>query len=420
MSESTVPRLRIADFDGEWLELTLGEVSRRTNTKNRDRTIKETFTNSAQYGIISQLDYFDNSVSNPENIGGYYVVEPDDFVYNPRISTLAPYGPVNRNKLGRRGAMSPLYSVFRPSGVDCSFLEYFFKTDLWHEFMRMNGDTGARHDRFAIGAADFYQLSISRPSIEEQRAIGSFFTHFDSLISQHQSKHERLEQTKRALMQRMFPEADADEPELRFEGFTGPWETRNWGSLGSVLRHNSLARADLTTEDTGIRNVHYGDVLTEFRSVLNPSVDNIPFARSTMKGKLGDPLQDGDIIFADAAEDETVGKCCELRNTKGKLIVPGLHTIPVRPTIRFAEGFLAYALNAEAFHDQLIPLMQGSKVSSISATALSRCELSFPSFAEQQAIGAIFGKLDDLISTERNYIDKLQQVKSGLLQNMYI
>src|SRR5690606_14927499 len=103
---------------------------------------------SAEHGIISQRDYFDNDISNSDNIDRYYVVKNDDFVYNPRISSFAPVGPINRNRLGRNGIMSPLYTVFRTQDVDVTFLEHFFKTDCWHTFMRLNGDTGARSDRF--------------------------------------------------------------------------------------------------------------------------------------------------------------------------------------------------------------------------------------------------------------------------------
>lgn len=420
MSELNVPQVRFDGFNGEWEELTLGDVSRRITTKNSNHAVEETFTNSARYGIMSQLDFFDNSVSNPDNIGGYYVVEPDDFVYNPRISTLAPYGPVNRNKLGRRGAMSPLYSVFSASGIDYAFLEYFFKTDLWHEFMKMNGDTGARHDRFAIGVDQFYRMALSRPSSREQQAIGSMFTQLDFLINLRQRRHGQLMQTKSALMERMFPEPGVGKPKLRFEGFDAPWETRSFGSIFTFLRHNSLSRAELTADPTGLLNVHYGDVLVKFGEILDPQVDEIPFARNVSGSRLGDVLRDGDIIFADAAEDQTVGKCCELRNAEHVAVVPGLHTIPVRPNRDFGAGFLGYALNAEVFHDQLVPLMQGAKVSSISSSALASCDLSYPSVPEQEKIGLLFTKLHSLISTEQVYISKLQQVKSGLLQKMFI
>ena len=110
--------------------------------KNSNFIVQETFTNSAEFGVISQRDFFDHDISNAENIGGYYVVRDEDFVYNPRISVTAPVGPVNRNKLGRSGVMSPLYTVFRTHDIDTTYLEWFFKSSYWHPFMFFNGDLG--------------------------------------------------------------------------------------------------------------------------------------------------------------------------------------------------------------------------------------------------------------------------------------
>ena len=120
----------------------------------------ETLTNSAEYGIISQLDFFDHDVSNMENIDGYYIVENGSFVYNPRISAFAPVGPINRNKLGRTGVMSPLYTVFKTHNIDSEYLEWFFKSTVWHVFMKYNGDSGARADRFSIKDAVFFTMPI--------------------------------------------------------------------------------------------------------------------------------------------------------------------------------------------------------------------------------------------------------------------
>ena len=109
----TSPRLRFKGFEGEWVSTKLCEISKKVTTKNTDLKYKTTLTNSAEYGIINQLDFFDHDISNGDNIRGYFVVEPDDFVYNPRISVTAPVGPINRNQLGYAGIMSPLYYVFR-------------------------------------------------------------------------------------------------------------------------------------------------------------------------------------------------------------------------------------------------------------------------------------------------------------------
>lgn len=163
----------------------MSDVADKVIEKNTDLAVQETFTNSAEYGVISQRDFFDHDISNAENIGGYYVVRDEDFVYNPRISVTAPVGPVNRNKLGRNGIMSPLYTVFRTHGIDTTYLEWFFKSSYWHPFMYFNGDSGTRSDRFSIKDAVFFEMSIPTPSFEEQRQIGVCLDQLDNLITLH-------------------------------------------------------------------------------------------------------------------------------------------------------------------------------------------------------------------------------------------
>ena len=183
------PEVRFPEFTDAWEQRKLGEISDKVTKKNQDVVVDEVFTNSAEYGIISQRDFFDKDIANTENIDGYYVVEPNDFVYNPRISTTAPFGPIKRNKLERSGAMSPLYYVFRPNNVDLSYLEWFFQTSCWYPFMRFNGNSGARSDRFAITDKIFNEMPISLPQdIEEQKRIGMFLTTLDTLITLHQRK----------------------------------------------------------------------------------------------------------------------------------------------------------------------------------------------------------------------------------------
>jgi type I restriction enzyme S subunit len=112
-------------------------------------------------------------------------------------------------------------------------------------------------------------------------------------------------------------------------------------------------------------------------------------------------LADGDVVIADTAEDETVGKCSELRGCDSKAIVSGLHTMACRPTFEFAPGYLGHYMNSPAFHDQLLPLMQGIKVISVSRSAISDTEVAFPSLGEQRPIGALFYRLDNLITLHR-------------------
>ena len=199
------PDIRFEGFTDPWEQRKLGEFSKKTTTKNADGAFPETFTNSAEQGVISQLDYFDHDITNDANISGYYVVQPDNFVYNPRISVTAPCGPINRNRLNRAGVMSPLYTVFSvDESVDKTYLEHYFKTSRWHDFMFLEGNSGARSDRFSISDATFFEMPIWCPKIPEQRAIAKQLETMDSLIALHQRKLDLLKNMKKSLLDKMF------------------------------------------------------------------------------------------------------------------------------------------------------------------------------------------------------------------------
>ena len=201
-----VPEIRLDGFEGEWEVVQLSDICQKVTEKNKDNNFNETFTNSAEFGIISQRDFFEKDISNEKSLNAYYVVRNNDFVYNPRISNYAPVGPVKRNKLGRTGVMSPLYFVFRitNSNIDLNFLETFFNTNTWHKFMKLNGDSGARADRFAIKDSTFLTMPIAFSSLPEQQAIGAYFSNLDNLINSHQEKISQLETLKKKLLQDMF------------------------------------------------------------------------------------------------------------------------------------------------------------------------------------------------------------------------
>ena len=199
-----VPKFRFSGFTGDWEQRKLGKVADKVTEKNSGLQYLETLTNSAEFGIISQRDFFDHDISKTTSLGGYYIVRSEDFVYNPRISVTAPVGPINRNKLGRTGVMSPLYTVFRPHDIDTTYLEHFFKSSCWHSFMNFNGDSGARSDRFSIKDSVFFEMPIPTPDIEEQGQIGECLTHLDHLITLHQRKLEKLKIIKKSFLEKMF------------------------------------------------------------------------------------------------------------------------------------------------------------------------------------------------------------------------
>ena len=242
---------------------------------------------------------------------------------------------------------------------------------------------------------------VTIPTIKEQRVLGQYLETLDNLITLHQRKYDKLTNVKKSMLEKMFPQNGSNAPEIRFKGFTEAWEQRKFGEVfDCTVPNNTLSRAELSYDEGTVLNVHYGDVLIKYGSVLDVQKDNIPRiphrCREDFNGAL---LQDGDVIIADTAEDETTGKACEIGNLQGSAIVSGLHTMVCRPRNRMALGYLGYYLNSNAYHYQLLPLMQGIKVLSLSRSNIQKTSVSYPSaMKEQQLIASYFSQLDHLIT----------------------
>ncbi len=199
-------------------------------------------------------------------------------------------------------------------------------------------------------------------------------------------------------------------PRLRFPGFEGEWNECQFINLFSTLPNNTLSRAELS-EKGEIKNIHYGDVLIKFGDTLDIKNDTIPYVKNEktiQKNKVY--LTDGDIIVADTAEDETVGKATELFNVQGIKVVAGLHTIPCRPQKPFASKYLGYYMNSLHYHKQLVTLMQGIKVLSISKSNIANTIIRYPSINEQAKISSFISLLDKRISKQRELVESLKHI----------
>lgn len=202
------------------------------------------------------------------------------------------------------------------------------------------------------------------------------------------------------------------------------WEKTSFSRAFKFLKNNSLSRAELSDDNGNVKNIHYGDILIKFSECLYADEGNsIPYIiNDNIAYKLLklSPLINGDIVFADAAEDNTVGKCIEIMTHNDTDLVAGLHTIPCRPTIKFAEGYLGYYLNSSAFHNQLLQYIQGTKISSISKKSICQTIISYPSeIINQQKIASYFQSLDSLIQSTSKKLVSLKQVKAASLQSMF-
>ena len=232
-----VPALRFPEFknDGEWKICKLSDIAKRKVTKNRQGLKLPVYTNSAIGGVVNQDEYFDREIVTKENIVNYGIVEHNDFVYNPRVSTAAPVGPISRNKLDR-GIMSPLYLIFGFNKGDVNFYEYYFKSAHWHNYLKAKANYGARFDRINIATDDFMDMPMPYPNPREQKKIADCLFSLDSYIDATKCKLELLKDHKKGLMQRLFPAKGKTIPELRFPEFQddGEWIPR---PLSDILNY---------------------------------------------------------------------------------------------------------------------------------------------------------------------------------------
>lgn len=409
---SKKPNIRFKEFSDDWEQRKLNEIADKVSEKNKNNEFSEPFTNSAEQGIISQKDYFDREIVNNENLDGYYIVRNDDFIYNPRISVTAPVGPINRNRLGRNGVMSPLYTVFRTHDIDNLYLEFYFKTTKWHCFMKLNGDSGARFDRFTISSTQFMKMPIPYPTLEEQQKIGKYFDSLNNLITLHQRKCDKLKELKKHMLKKMFPKNNEKFPEYRFDGFTDPWEQRKLGEIG------------FAKSGVGFPDSEQG------------GTEGIPFYKVSDMNIQGN---ENELVFANNYVSEE-----QISRKKWKVIddVPAIFFAKVgaavmlnrKRLVRFPflldNNTMAYIFDKNVWdYDfgktlfetiDLTQLAQTGALPSYNASDVEGIEITFPEKAEQQKIGAYFSTLDHLITLHQRKVDNLKIFKKFMLKKMFV
>ena len=373
------PRCFLGSFDFSWEQRKLSEITDKVTEKNAGLQYVETFTNSAEFGIISQRDFFDHDIAKLGSLDGYYIVKNEDFVYNPRISTSAPVGPINRNKLGRTGVMSPLYTVFRPHDIDTTYLEYFFKCGYWHSFMNFNGDSGARSDRFSIRDNVFFQMPIPIPDIDEQRKIGELLTCLDNLITLHQ--RECISFTGRA--DRLILTANKKRT-------TSSWEQRKLGEMGQTY----TGLSGKTKDDFGHGQARF----VTYMNVFSNPISNPEMTEPIEIDPKQNEVEVGDVFFTTSSETpEEVGMSSILLEKRGKTYLNSF-CFGFRPSEKIDSYYLAYMLRSESTRAKIILLAQGISRYNISKNKVMEIAVSLPSLDEQKMIGQYFSQLDNLIT----------------------
>ena len=281
----------------------------------------------------------------------------------------------------------------------------------YYEVIKWAASEGSTISRLYNGIIESTYVSV--PPLAEQHRIAEALSDMDELIA----SLEKLIAKKKAIKQGAMQELLTGK--RRLPGFSGEWKRKLFGDLFEICPNNAYTRDQLTIGGK-IKNIHYGDILTKYGAYLDGNIANIPTLEKSLEKKQYAEkafVQDGDIIIADTAEDLTVGKAIEIINVSGK-ILSGQHTFLCRPIISFAPMYLGYYLNSADFHDQVVPYVTGTKVSSINKSSLCSLTVKYPDIPEQTAIAEILSDTDKAILALDERLAKARQVKYGMMQQL--
>lgn len=405
------PKLRFPEFLGtaEWNFVPLNKLAKRRTQKNRGGAITRVLTNSAEYGVVDQRDYFDKDIATQGNLESYYVVEKGDYVYNPRISAAAPVGPISKNNVAT-GVMSPLYSVFRFGDSNNDFYAYYFKTTGWHQYMRKASSTGARHDRMAITNDDFMAMPIPASTPEEQKKISDCIVSLDECLGLASKKLDRLRVHKQGLMQQLFPVYGETLPELRFPEFVGAgeWKMMQLEEIATFHKGKGIAKADIDPNGENLC-IRYGELYTTYGEVIDEIVSRTNIQSTE--------------LFIGCRNDVLIPSSGETKQDIAKascVLVDDVAFGGDLNVLRSTENgvFLSYLLNGSC-SKEIARIAQGDTVVHLYASQLKLLTVAIPELTEQQKIADFLAYLDDLITSQTQKITALKRHKSGLMQQLF-
>lgn len=413
MIVADTPKIRFKGFVDVWEQRKLGEIVERVTRKNQDLVSILPLTISAQYGLIDQNEYFDKRVAS-KDVSGYYLVKKGEFAYNKSTSSDAPWGAIKRLDRYENGVLSTLYIVFAINEnveIDSDYLVTYYDTNLWHRGIREIAAEGARnHGLLNIAPADFFETSLSVPQdIEEQKAIGKYFTELNALITLHRHKCDETKELKRYMLHKMFPRSGKKNPEIRFAGFTDDWEQRK---LIDVCDYVDYRGKTPTKTDSGVflvtaKNVKDGYIDYE-ASQEYISEDDYEEVMHRGKSEIGDVLI------------TTEAPCGNVAQVNRANIALAQRIIKYRGHSNCIDNtYLKHYLLSPEFQNILNAKSSGGTVKGIKGSILHQQEIKYPNYKEQVKIGQQLDTLDHLITLHQRKCDKLKEVKKFMLQNMF-
>ena len=399
------PQLRFPGFDKPWKVFKAEELFQNITDKNHpDETV---LTIIQGKGTLPREQAGRNIHYDDASLSNYKKVEQGDFIIHLRSFE------GGLEMANEAGIVSPAYTILRCKRPHSSlFYDAYFHTDEFINHNLSKSVEGIRDGR-QISYEAFKWLGIPYCEPTEQEKISNLFAALNERIAKQRDLIEALKKYKRGLSNSLFDRLSAGS-ESRLCIF---------GDMMTILQNNTFSRDNLSVGDNGVRNIHYGDVLIKYGAVLDLHSENVPVINAEQdisKFSALSYLRNGDVVFADTAEDYTVGKSTEIIGAENIAALSGLHTIPCRPQDSFVPMYLGYYFNSDYFKKQLYPMIQGTKVSSISKSEIIKTKIIVPCLQEQARIASIMSALDDRIDAAKHTTKDLIDLRSGLLQQLFI
>ena len=393
------PALRFKGFTDPWEQRKLEEYLEVSGQKNFEGiyTKEDVLSVSGDFGIVNQIEFQGRSFAGA-SVANYGVVETGDIVYTKSPLKSNPYGIIKANK-GKNGIVSTLYAVYKPKqSANPEFVQIYFEQDArMNNYMHPLVNKGAKND-MKVSAENALKGQIVFPDIKEQRTISEFFHNLDTLITLHQRKYEKLVNIKKSMLDKMFPQNGVSVPEIRFKGFTDPWEQRKFEEIA--------VRSSVMSDKKGLPRVEYEDIISG-AGRLNKDI------KLKESEKVGIVFHKGDVLYG------------KLRPYLQNWLLASFNGLAVgdfwvlQPQ-NTDSSFLYRLVQSQQF-DGVANQSTGTKMPRADWKLVSKTKFAMPhSVDEQAAIGAYFEHLDTLITLHQRKLEKLQNIKKSCLEKMFV
>ena len=395
------PKLRFPGFEEPWETTVLSAIFEKNTKKNSDGAISNVICNSAKQGLIPQREYFDKDIANSDNTTGYYIIEQNDFVYNPRKSADAPYGPISSYKYVDSGIVSPLYLCFRAKSIiNPRYYEWYFKSSVWHRYIYTSGDSGARHDRVSIKDDTFFAMPIHLPSENEQRRIASFLDILESKIEKQRTLVDSLKKYKRGVIQHIFHSSSG----------VG-W---SYVKLGNIFKKASRRNIDGKIKNVITNSAEYGLIPQRDFFDKNIAVDGNTLNYFVIKT--------GDFVYNPRKSNNAPYGPFNRYTLKDNGIISPLYTCLVLQA-DINPSYLAWYFKSDAWHRYIYDNgSQGVRHDRVSMTddLLMGIPVAIPSADNQRKIARMLDTVETRLLAFQSEYALLEKVRKGFMQQLFI